>query len=166
MPNILRGGTVILPFPKQGHLVLRVPELVIMGCNMNAGTLLAGAKVFFVCLFVLFFCLFRAAPAASGSSQTSGLIGAVAAGLHHSSQQRWILNPLSKARDRTCSLMVPSRIRFCCATMGTPTFFLFKITIIIIISRAAPAAYGSSQARVESELQLLAHPTATAVLDP
>ena len=30
--------------------------------------------------------------------------------LHHSSQQRRILNPLSEARDRTCNLMVPSRI--------------------------------------------------------
>ena len=27
--------------------------------------------------------------------------------LHHSSWQRWILNPLSEARDRTCNLMVP-----------------------------------------------------------
>ena len=25
--------------------------------------------------------------------------------LHHSSWQHWILNPLSKARDRTCNLM-------------------------------------------------------------
>ena len=33
--------------------------------------------------------------------------------LHHSSQQRGILNPLSKskARDRTRNLMVPNRIR-------------------------------------------------------
>ena len=31
--------------------------------------------------------------------------------LHHRSRQRWILNPLSKARNRTCNLMVPSRIR-------------------------------------------------------
>ena len=30
--------------------------------------------------------------------------------LHHGSQPRWILNPLSRARDRTCNLMVPSRI--------------------------------------------------------
>ena len=30
--------------------------------------------------------------------------------LHHSSQQRRILNPLSKARDRTHNLIVPSRI--------------------------------------------------------
>ena len=32
--------------------------------------------------------------------------------LHHSSQQGRILNPLSEARDQTCNLMVPSRIRF------------------------------------------------------
>ena len=46
--------------------------------------------------------------------------------LHHSSWQRQISNPLSKARDRTCILMVASRIRFCCATMGTPTCMTFK----------------------------------------
>ena len=40
--------------------------------------------------------------------------------LHHGSWQRWILNPLSEARDRTHNLMVPSQIRFLCATMGTP----------------------------------------------
>ena len=31
--------------------------------------------------------------------------------LHHSSRQRWIVNPLSKVRDRTRNLMVPSQIR-------------------------------------------------------
>ena len=40
--------------------------------------------------------------------------------LHHSSQQCWIHNPLSEARDRTRNLMAPSRIRFRCATTGTP----------------------------------------------
>ena len=40
--------------------------------------------------------------------------------LHHSSRQHWILNPLSKARDRTLNLMVTSQIRFRCATTGTP----------------------------------------------
>ena len=70
-----------------------------------------------------FFCLFafsRAAPVAYEDSQAKGQIGAVAASLrqshskldlslvcdlHHSSQQcsqqRRILNPLSKGRDRT-----------------------------------------------------------------
>ena len=40
--------------------------------------------------------------------------------LHHSSRQRWILNPLRKARDRTHNLTIPSQIPFCCTTMGTP----------------------------------------------
>ena len=30
--------------------------------------------------------------------------------LHHSSWQRWILNPLSRARDGTCILMDPNRV--------------------------------------------------------
>ena len=38
--------------------------------------------------------------------------------LHHRSQQRWILNPLSKARDRTCNLMVPCQIHFNSSTVG------------------------------------------------
>ena len=83
-------------------------------------------------LFFLFFfsCLSafsRATPAAYGGSQARGLIGAVATGLLQShsnagSEPRlratyttahWqcqILNPLSKARDRTCNLMVPSQV--------------------------------------------------------
>ena len=40
--------------------------------------------------------------------------------LHHSSQQRRILNPLCEARDRTRNLTVPSWIDFHCATKGTP----------------------------------------------
>ena len=70
-----------------------------------------NSRIFF---FFLSFCLFAiswAAPVAYGGSQASGLIGTVAASLHHSSQQRWIINPLSKGRDRTRNLMVPSRIR-------------------------------------------------------
>ena len=44
--------------------------------------------------------------------------------LHHSSQQRQIFNPLSKARDQTHNLMVPSQICFCCAMTETPDRFL------------------------------------------
>ena len=91
----------------------------------------------FVC-FVLFVfpVLFRAVPIAYGGSQTGGLIEAVAAGLRHSSRQHQILNPLSKARDPTCSLMVPSQIRFRCATTGTPTVY-FKHFPRAIIKWAA-----------------------------
>ena len=41
--------------------------------------------------------------------------------LHHSSQQHWIPDPLSEARDRTWILKDTSRICFRCATMGTPS---------------------------------------------
>ena len=91
----------------------------------------------FVCLC---FVLLRLHPPAHGSSQARGLIRAAAAGLHQSHSkarseprlqptpqltampdpQCWILNPLSKARDRTHSLVVPSRIHFLCAKTGTP----------------------------------------------
>ena len=46
--------------------------------------------------------------------------------LHHSSWQCQILNPLSKARDRTCTLMNTSRIHFRCTTTGTPFFYLLQ----------------------------------------
>ena len=39
--------------------------------------------------------------------------------LHHSSGHHRILNPLSRARNQTHNLTVPSQICFCCATMGT-----------------------------------------------
>ena len=61
--------------------------------------------------YILFFGYFRATLTAFGGSQVRGLIRAADDGLHHSSWQRWILNPLSEARDRTHSLMVPSQIR-------------------------------------------------------
>ena len=44
--------------------------------------------------------------------------------LHHNSQQHWILNTLSGARQGTCNLMVPSGIRFHYTTKGTPEKFL------------------------------------------
>ena len=81
--------------------------------------------MFFNFLLFIYF-LLGAAHVAYGGSQARGLIRAIVAGLcqshsnvgsepvcdpHHSSQQRRILNPLSTAGDRTCNLMVPSRIR-------------------------------------------------------
>ena len=46
--------------------------------------------------------------------------------LHHISQQRRILNPLSEARDQTRHLIVPSWIRFHCTTTGTPPSVYFN----------------------------------------
>ena len=45
--------------------------------------------------------------------------------IHHSSRQRRILNPLSEAGDQSHNLMVPSWIRFRCATTGTPDPYHF-----------------------------------------
>ena len=46
--------------------------------------------------------------------------------LYHSSRQHRILNnPLSKARDRTRNLMVPSQISFRFASIGTPSLNYF-----------------------------------------
>ena len=94
-----------------------------------------------------FFWSFRASPAAYGGSQARGQIGAVASNLchshskagsnplsnlHHRSRQRWILNPLSKARDQTCVLMDTSQIRFCWATMGTPEYLVNYLTCCFV----------------------------------
>ena len=91
-----------------------------------------SARLFCIILLSLksFFCLFRAAHVAYGGSQARGLIRAVAADLHHSSWQRWILNPLIEARDGTRKLMIPSRIRFCCAMMGTALFQVFHLSAL------------------------------------
>jgi len=45
--------------------------------------------------------------------------------LHHSSPQRQILNPLSKAKDQSRILRYASHTHFCQATAGTP--FLKKL---------------------------------------
>ena len=72
------------------------------------------------CLFLgNFFFFLRATPAAYGNSQARSPIGATAASATYT-RQRWILNPLSKARDRTRNLRIPSWIRFHCAVTGTP----------------------------------------------
>ena len=65
--------------------------------------------------YSFFFFLFRAPPAAYRCSQARGLIGAAATAtatrdLSHVSQQHRILNPLSKARNRTRIFMDSSRV--------------------------------------------------------
>ena len=85
---------------------------------------------------------------AYGGSQARGQIGATAAPayttataaqdlscvchLYHSSWQCRILNPLSRARDRTSNLMVPNQICFHCTTMGTPPILYFLMSSIIV----------------------------------
>ena len=54
-------------------------------------------------------------PAYTTATATPDL--SLACNLYHNTWQHWILNPL---RDRTCILMDASRIRFHCATTGTP----------------------------------------------
>ena len=53
--------------------------------------------------------------------------------LHHSSWQRRILNPLSKARDQTRILKDTSQILFCCATIGTPFSLLKKFFFLYVL---------------------------------
>ena len=50
--------------------------------------------------------------------------------LHHSSGQHRILNPLSEARDRTCILMVTSRVCYHWAAMGTPVRWSFWLALL------------------------------------
>ena len=82
--------------------------------------------------------------------------------LHHSSWQCQILNPLIKARDWTHILMDTSLVPYYWATMGTARsnffffFFFFKATPAMEVPRLG----------VESQLQLLAYTTATAMQDP
>ena len=95
--------------------------------------------LFIVCLFI-YLLLFRATPVAYGGSQARGRIAATVVGLrhshsnegselclnlHHSSQQCWILNPLSETRDQTCILMNTSRV---CNPLGhtrnSPVFLI------------------------------------------
>ena len=98
-----------------------------LGCTLEA------FSCFFKQVLFIYFCLFRAAPEAYGSSQAKGpselqlLAYATATpdpsrvcDLHHSSWQPQILNPLSEARGRTCVLMDTGPIHFCYTMTGTP----------------------------------------------
>ena len=87
-------------------------------------------------LFFFFFLLFRAIPEAYVGSQARGLIGATAAGLHHSHSNAGsepLLQPTPQLRaipdlqptERTHILMDTSWTCFRCATTGTPGPQLF-----------------------------------------
>ena len=105
---------------------------------IHKGNAHIGEEAFFFLFFLFFFWLFAfsgAAPAAYGGSQARGLIGATAAGLHHSSRQRRILNLLSEARGRSRNLKVPSWIRLHCATTGTPPSFSLPKACITLLGK-------------------------------
>ena len=97
----------------------------------------------FIYLFNYLFCLVGLNPQQNVGSKARGLIGAIAAGLHHShsntdpscfcdlhhsSWQHRIADPLSKARDQTPILMDASWSCFCCITSGTPRLFYSILT--------------------------------------
>ena len=76
--------------------------------------------------FLIAFLFFRAIPAAYGGSQAKDRIRAKAAGLHHSHSMLHLWSDTiahGNAGSLTCNLMVPNRICFCCAMMGTSSFF-------------------------------------------
>ena len=73
--------------------------------------------------------------------------------LHHSSQQCQSLNPLCEARDQTCNLIVPRRIRFHCATVGTP----IHILVVLCCPAQAPSILRSSYCGAHSSLYSLIH---------
>ena len=54
---------------------------------------------------------------------------------HNSSRQHQILTPLSKARDQTHNLMIPSWTRFCCATTGTPEDSDYCLSLYLNLQR-------------------------------
>ena len=58
--------------------------------------------------------------------------------VHHRPWQRWILNPLSKARVWTCILVDTSQIHFCWAMMGTPKWIDFLPELLHFIELASP----------------------------
>ena len=61
--------------------------------------------------------------------------------LYHSSRQCQILNPLREARDRTCVLMDTSQIRFCWATMGTPTSLSGYLSVFVFVWKSLSCAF-------------------------
>ena len=126
-PSISTQSSVLPPSP---HLLL--------SSTCKIFSLFKGPPLkfhmFYTTFFFFFFGLFRAAPAhvevprlgveselllptyTTARSDPSHVCD-----LHHSSQQHWIFNPLSRARDRTQVLMDTSWVCYCWATMGTPT---------------------------------------------
>ena len=54
--------------------------------------------------------------------------------LHHSSQQCWILNPLSEARDRTRALMDASQVLQPLSHDGNSMSLILKIWVVTVLT--------------------------------
>ena len=59
--------------------------------------------------------------------------------LHHSSGQRWILNPLSEDRDRNCILMDTSQDPYRRATTGIPKINFILMSTSLLKCSALPS---------------------------
>ena len=121
----------INPWPTRNSLCFEMSQYISQCEWIPALWLVSSMTLNFFFLFFFFFLM--AAPAAYRSSQVRGWIGAAAASLHHSSQQCWIPQPLSRIRNQT-HLMDINWIYFCCTRKGTP-----KQTIIILITCSLPS---------------------------
>ena len=68
--------------------------------------------------------------------------------------QRWILNPLSEAREGARNLMVPSQIRFLCARRETPESMIYVFRLVWKYALAGPRSRGVLEPAIRSESQL------------
>ena len=121
-------------------------------------------------ILFLYFCLFRAAPAACGSSQARGQIRAAASGLHHSyskatpqptATQGQGLNP--NPHGYWSGLLPLSHS----GNSGDGIFFFFFFFFFAFCFLGPhPQHMEVPRLRIKLELQLLAYPTAIATQDP
>ena len=99
----------------------------------------------FFFFFFFFFCFFwlhpwhMEVPRAGGKWELATYTTATAMqdprhifGLHQSSRQCWILNPLSEARDGTHVLKDTSWVHYCWATMGTLSLLMFLMNFFVL----------------------------------
>ena len=98
-------------------------------------------------IFFFFFLLFRASPIAYRSSQARSQIRAIDAGLPHSHSSMGS-EPYTTAHSSTWSFtrVLMGQVYYHWTTTGTPITDNFYVFIYFAF-RAAPVAYGSSQAR-------------------
>ena len=80
--------------------------------------------------------------------------------LHHSSWQHQIPNPLSMGRDRTCNLVVPSWICFCCTMTGTP----IRVSFFVCVQRQMRPPRVTGAGSPENEAS--AYPVSSSVFLP